>query len=176
MSNNESSWLRAKRINVAKTIVDGIAVEGEIDSETAALLVNMAKDVQRGGVTADDIQTTNFVGGLYYLHSSAMKDIDDLRREIAAFRKKLDQVIAAQELSTEDDGRNAQESLSSVEAELAKPQPNKQKVLSKLNEVSTIVTKSAEIAQQANTIGAFVIQLAPVAALLWQAAQRILGM
>ena len=64
----------------------------------------------------------------------------------------------------------------SIGNELAKPQPSGQRVLRKLDEVSTIVTKSAEIAQASGKIGAYVVQLAPVAAILWQVAQRLFGL
>src|SRR5436190_216988 len=45
----------------------------------------------------------------------------------------------------------------------------------RLDEFSQIITRSAETADGAGKIGALVIQLAPVAAALWQIAQRVLG-
>jgi hypothetical protein len=62
-----------------------------------------------------------------------------------------------------------------AETELAKPQPNGGRVLRKLDALSQIVTCSAETAQAAGELGAMVIQLAPVAATLWQLAQKLLG-
>jgi hypothetical protein len=49
-------------------------------------------------------------------------------------------------------------------------------VVRKLDEVSTIVTKSAEIVQASGKIGALVVQLAPEAFVLWQVAQRLFGL
>ncbi len=59
--------------------------------------------------------------------------------------------------------------------ELAKSQPHGNRVLRKLDEFSQIVTRSAHTAQAVGKLSAMVIQLAPVAATLWQLAQKILG-
>ena len=48
-------------------------------------------------------------------------------------------------------------------------------MLRKLDALSQIVTRSAETAQAAGKLSAMVIQLAPVAATLWQLAQKLLG-
>ena len=73
------------------------------------------------------------------------------------------------------DADDAQESLTTAETELAKPQPNGGRVLRKLDALSQIVTRSAETAQAAGKLGAMVIQLAPLAATVWQIAQKLLG-
>jgi hypothetical protein len=166
--------IHAKRIQ-ADNVVSGIQIQGG-DPAQSAHLVQFAQAIRRGEVSAEDISASSIVSGLQYIADPATAGIDDLRRELTAFRAKLDQVIAAQELPTKDDEQDANESLRLAEAELAKSQPNRQRVLRKLDEVNVIVTKSAEIAQASGKIGAFVVQLAPIAATLWQIAYRVLGL
>ncbi len=70
-----------------------------------------------------------------------------------ALRTKLEQAIAAQEIPDAADVEDAQESLKSAEEELAKPQPRGNRVLRKLDELSQIVTRSAETAESAGKPG-----------------------
>lgn len=112
---------------------------------------------------------------MQYIADPAQASVDDLRRELVALRTQLEQAIAAQEFSDAADAQDAKESLAVAQSELAKPQPNGNRVLRKLDEVSQIITRSAEMADAAGKLGALVIQLAPVAAALWQIAGRILG-
>ena len=65
--------------------------------------------------------------------------------------------------------------MATVETELAKPEPNGNRVLRKLDELSQIITRSAETADAAGKLGALVIRLAPLAATLWQVAQHLFG-
>ena len=170
----EPGSIRAKRIQ-ADNVVSGVQFQGG-DPTQAAALVQLAQAIKRGEITADDITAGNVVSGLQYIADPATASTEDLRKELSAFQTKLDQAIAAQELSTPDDAQDAKDSLRAAEAELTKPQPSGQRVLRKLDEVSTIVTRSAEIAQASGKIGAYVVQLAPVAAVLWQVAQRLFGL
>ena len=170
----EPGGIRAKRIQ-AENVVSGVQIEGG-DPTQAAELVRLAQAIKRGEISADDINAGNVVSGLQYIADPATASTADLRKELAAFHTKLDQAIAARELPTAGDAQDAKASLASAEAELAQPQPNGERLIRKLDEVSKIVTKSAEIAQTSGKIGAFVVQLAPVAAVMWQVAQRLFGL
>ena len=55
--------------------------------------------------------------------------------------------------------------------QLAAPQPHGNRVVRKLDEVSKILTRSAELAVATGKISAVAIQLTSFAATLWQAAQ-----
>ncbi len=99
-----------------------------------------------------------------------------MRKELATFQTKLDQAIASKELPSAGAAQDAKDSVAAAAAELAQPQPDGERVVRKLDEVSKIVTKSAEIAQASGKIGTVVVQLAPVAAVLWQVAQRLFGL
>ena len=101
--------------------------------------------------------------------------MEDFRRELTALRERLEQAIAAQEIPDPADAVDAKDSLATAEGELTKPQPSGSRVVRKLDEVCQILTRSAQAADAAGKIGALVIKLAPVAATLWQVAQRILG-
>jgi hypothetical protein len=174
VDNQQPGGIRARKIH-AENVVSGMQIQGG-DPQRAVALINLAQAIRRGEISADEIIAHNLVGGLQYIANPAQASTEDLRKELAALRTKVDAAIAAQEIPDEADAQDTKESLVAVEKELAKPQPNGQRVLRKLDEASTILTKSAEMAQSAGKIGAFVIQLAPLAATLWQVAQRLFGL
>ncbi len=136
---------------------------------------NEPGETPAGGIHADEIKARNLVSGLQYIADPAQASVEDLRRELAALRTQLEQAIAAQEIPDAADADDARESLATAETELAKPQPAKNRVLRKLDELSQIITRSAETADAAGKLGALVIRLAPIAATIWQVAQHLLG-
>ena len=172
-NSHEQSGIHARRID-AENVVSGIQIQGG-DAQSAAALVQLAQSIRRGDIRADEIKARHLVSGLQYIADPAQATIEDLCRELAALRTKLEQAIAAQEIPDAVDAEDAQESLTTAETELAKPQPNGGRVLRELDALSQIVTRSAETAQAAGKLGAMVIQLAPLAATFWQVAQKLLG-
>ncbi len=170
---NRQSGIYARHIE-AENVVSGIQIQGG-NAQSAAALIQLAQAIQRGDISADEIKARHLVSGLQYIADPSYASADDLRHELAALRTKLEQAIAAHEISDAADAEDAQESLTIAETELAKPQPNGGRVLRKLDTLSQIVTRSAETAQAAGKLGAMVIQLAPVAATLWQVVQKLLG-
>ncbi len=172
-NSTEPGGIHARRIE-ADNVVSGTQIQGG-DVQSAAALVSLAQAIARGDISADEIKAHNLVSGLQYIADPTQVTIEDLRRELAALRTRLEQAIAAQEIPDAADAEDAQESLTTAETELAKPQPNGGRVLRKLDALSQIVTRSAETAQAAGKLGAMVIQLAPLAATLWQLAQKLLG-
>ncbi|SRR6266566_4537486 len=169
---NEHGSIRAERIE-AENVISGVQIQGG-DTQSAAL-VNLAHAIQRGDISAEEIKAYNLVSGLQYISDSTQVNIEDLRRELVSFRMQLEQAIAAREIPDMTDSNDARSSLVTVESELAKPEPNINRVVRKLDELSQIVTRSAETAEAAGKLGALVIRLAPVVAALWQVAQRHLG-
>ena len=172
-NNSQQGGINARRIE-ADNVVSGIQIQ-EGDAQSAAALVSLAQAIQRGDISSDEIKARHLVSSLQYIADPAQASGDDLRRELAALRTRLEQAIAAQEIPDATDADDAQESLTTAETELAKPQPNGGRVLRKLDALSQIVTRSAETAQAAGKLGAMVIQLAPLAATVWQIAQKLLG-
>ena len=170
----ESGGIHAKRIQ-ADNVVSGVQVQGG-DPQKAAALVQLTQAIRRGEISADDIFAKNLVSGLQYLADPAKASTEDIRHEVVTLREKVNQAIAAQEIPDEADANDAKEGLTTAEVELAKSQPNGRRVLRKLDEVSSILAKSAEAAEATGKIGALVIQLAPVAATLWQFVQKVFGM
>ena len=173
-NDEEPRGIRAKRIQ-AENVVSGVQMQGG-DPQQAAALISLAQAIRRGEISADDIWARNLVSGLQYIADPAQASTVDLRRELAVLKSKVEQATVAQEIPDTADAEDAKESLASAETELARPQPNGQRVLRKLDEVNTILTKSAQAAEATGKIGALVIQLAPVAATLWQVAQRLFGL
>lgn len=172
-SGNELGGIHARRIE-ADNVVSGVQMQGG-DAQTAYSLIQLAQAIRQGQINADEIKTRNLVSGLQYIADPAQASVEDLRRELLALRTKLEQAVASQEFSDPADAEDAQESLATAETELTKPHPNGNRVLRKLDAFSQIITRSAETADAAGKIGALVIQLAPIAATLWQVAQRLLG-
>ena len=170
---HEPGGIHARRIE-ADNVVSGVQMQGG-DAQTASSLIHLAQSIRRGEIRADEIKARNLVSGLQYIADPAQASVEDLRHELPALRTQLEQAIASQEFSDPADAEDAQDSLATTETELAKPQPNGNRVLRKLNEFSQIITRSAETADAAGKLGAWVIRLAPVVAAVWQIAQRILG-
>jgi hypothetical protein len=169
----ELGGIRAKRIE-AENVVSGVQIQGA-NTQSATSLVQLAQAIRRGDIQADEIKTHNVVSGLQYIADPTQVSVEDFRRELTALQECLEQAIAAQEIPDPVDAADAKESLTTAEAELAKPQPSGSRVVRKLDEVCQILTHSAQAAESAGKIGALVIKLAPVAATLWQVAQHILG-
>ena len=166
--------IRAKKIQ-ADNIVSGVQIQGG-DPQQAIALITLAQAIRRGEINADEINARQLVSGLQYIADPAQASPQDLYKELVALCTKVDAAIAAQEIPDEADAEDTKESLEAAMQELAKAQPNGKRVLRRLDEANTILTKSAEMAQSAGKIGALVIHLAPVAATLWQIAQRLFGL
>jgi len=175
MSTNENGpgGIHAKRIE-ADNVVSGVQMQGG-DTQTASSLIQLAQSIRQGKISAEEIKARNLVSGLQYIADPAQASVEDLRRELLALRTQLEQAIASQEFSNPADAQDAQASLATAETELAKPQPNGHRALRKLDELSQIITRSAETADAAGKLGALVIRLAPLAAALWQVAQHLFG-
>src|SRR5713101_9309536 len=135
-NSNEQGGIHARRID-AENVVSGTQIQGG-DAQSAAALVSLAQAIQRGDISADEIKARNLVSGLQYIADPTQASVEDLRRELAALRTKLEQAIAAQEIPEAADAEDARESLTTAEDELAKPQPHGNRVLRKLDEFSQI--------------------------------------
>ena len=170
---NEPGGIHVRRIE-ADNVVSGVQIQGG-DTQAASSLIQLAQSIRRGEIRADEIKARNLVSGLQYIADPAHASVEDLRHELLALRTQLEQAIASHEFSDPADAQDAQESLATAATELAKPQPNGNRVLRKLDEFSQIITRSAETADAAGKLGALVIRLAPLAATLWQVAQHLFG-
>jgi hypothetical protein len=170
---NEPGGIHARRIE-AENVVSGVQIQGS-DAQTASTLIQLAQSIRQGQISAEEIKARNLVNGLQYIADPTQANVEDLRRELAALRAQLAQAMASQEFADPADAEDARDSLATAETELAKPQPNGNRVLRKLDEFSQIITRSAETAEAAGKLGAWVIRLAPLAATLWQVAQHLFG-
>jgi len=164
--------IHAGRIE-ADNVVDGVQMQGA--AADAAGLVKLARAIQRGGITAEEIKAGNVVDGLQFLTGAAPAAQDDLRREIAALREQVQQAIAAGEIEKAGDAEDVQDALEKAEAEMAKPEPDGERVVRKLETATEILGQTADLAQAAGKVGSHIVRLAPVAAALWKLAEKILG-
>jgi len=170
---NEPGGIHARRIE-AENVVAGVQIQGG-DAQTASSLIQLAQSIRRGKISAQEIKARNLVSGQQYIADPAQASVEDLRRELLALRTQLEEAVAAQEFSDPADAQDAQDSLATAETELTKSQPNGNRVLRKLDELSQIITRSAQTADAAGKLGALIIRLAPVAATLWQVAHHLFG-
>src|SRR5260370_645565 len=159
---NEPGGIDAKRIE-ADNVVSGVQIQGG-DAQTASSLLQLAQSIRQGKISAEEIKARNLVSGLQYIADPAQASVEDLRQELLALRTQLEQAIASHEFSDPADAQDAQESLVTAATELAKPQPNGNRVLRKLDELSRIITRTAETADAAGRLGSLIIKLAPIAA------------
>ena len=166
----ESGGISAKRIQ-ADNVVSG--VQG--DARQAAALIDLAQAIRGGTISADEIVARNLVSGLQLISNPEQASTEDLRRELALLRTRVEQAIASQEIADPTDAEDVKDSLAVAETELAKPHPHGNQVIRKLDEATTILTRSAQASEAVGKVGNLVIQLAPVAATLWQIAQKVLG-
>ncbi len=166
--------IHAKRIR-ADNVVSGVQMQGG-EPQQAAAMVSLAQAIRGGEIRANEITAGNLVSGLQYIADPAQATPEQLRQEITALRPQVKQAVAHQEIADSGEAEDVQQGLAEAEQELAKLQPNGQRVIRKLDEVNTILTRSAKIAQTTSKTRALVIQLAPVAATLWQVAQRLFGL
>ena len=173
MDMEQQGGIKAKRIQ-ADHVVSGVQIQGG-NPQQAAGLIQLAQAIRRGDITADEIIAQNVVIGLQYISDPTQATADDLRRELTAVRIKVEQAIDAHEFMDQTDAEDAKESLATAENELSKPQPNGSRIMRKLDEANTIITKSAETAEKVGKLGAILMKLAPAVAILWQVAQRIFG-
>ena len=164
--------IRAKKIE-AENIVDGVQAPAGT-AEQAAGLVALARAIRSGGIDAEELRAKNVVVGLQVISEPAKANAGDLRQEAAALRKRLESAAAAGEIAPAE-ARDAAEALGKVVEELAGGQPQGSRVVRKLAEVSQILTAAAEAAQAAGKFGWQVLQLAPLAAMLWQIARGMFG-
>jgi hypothetical protein len=166
--------IRAKHIQ-ADNIVTGAQIQGS-NTQEAALLIQVTQQLRGGNIDADEIIAHNIISGLQYIANPSQANSEDLRNELKALRVKLEQAITDLEIPDAEDAEDARESLATAENELAKPQPNGNRVLRKLDEANSILVKSAQAAEAAGKLSAQVIRLAPIAAVIWQVAQRVFGL
>ncbi len=167
----EAGGIRAKHID-ATNVVEGLQIRGG-DAQAAERLVGLARAIRRGSVTADAIKAENLVSGLQFITDPVRATPGDLRREVAALRERVDQAVAAGEFADSTDAEDVQDALAQTEEDLAAPEPRGNRVLRKVDEVNDILTQTAEAAEKVGNLHAQVINLAPIAATIWQVAQRL---
>jgi hypothetical protein len=163
--------IRAGKIE-AENVVDGVLLQGG-SPEAARSLVALANAVRRGGITADEIRAGSVVSGLHFVGEQAPTTAADLRAELTALRERVTQAIEAGEIAKRGDAEDVATALAQAATELEQPQPDGERVVRKLESAAKLLTAVAGAAQAAGQVGAQVIQLAPLTAMLWKLAQTI---
>jgi hypothetical protein len=167
----QKGGIRAGRIE-AEHVVDGVQMQGGT-SEDASRLVDLARAIRRGGITADEIKAGSVVSGLQFLAGKPPATPAELRDEVAALRAQVAEAVAAGEIPSRADAEDVTDALDKAETELAKPDPEGNRVIRTLKTTSEILTGAAGAVQAARNAGWQIVELAPVAAALCQLAQVI---
>lgn len=165
--------IRANRIE-ADNVVQGMQQIGG-DLSDAANAVALAEALSGGTISADSIEAQNVVAGFQYIADPAQATQEELRLEVARLREQLAEAVAAGEVEAGADVEDAQEALGKAEAELAKDQPQGNRVMRKLKEAAGILTEGAKMTDAARQAGTALLKLAPVAAALAQIASQMFG-
>lgn len=180
--------------NVGGSVITGDSSQGGITARTikadnvvqgiqqlggglsgASGLVKLAEALSQGRIAADSIEAKNVVAGFQYITDPSQATPDELRQEISQLRQQLEKAIRDGELAATGDVTDAQEALEKAEKELAQEKPEGGRVVRKLKEVTEVLTQSARVAEAAGKVGVMVIKLAPIAAALYQIAQKLFG-
>ena len=163
--------IRAHTIK-ADNVVQGMQqIGGKADE--AAQLVQLAQALSQGSISANSIEAKNVVAGLQYIADPTQATTEQLRQEVAHLKSQLAEAIAAGEMDAAGDAEDVQNALDEADTELAKPEPQGNRIVRKLKSVTDILTESATVAQKAGKVGVAIIKLAPVAATLYQIAVNI---
>jgi hypothetical protein len=169
---DERSGIYAKRIE-ATNVVEGAQLQGAV--EQPEQLVALARDLRRGRIEAEDIKATSVVTGLQFISDPSRVTVDELRQEVARLRADIDELVHGGYVADGGDAADLAAAASAAEEELNSGSPSGNRVVRKLAEVSDILSRGAEMAESVERVGGRLAKLAPVAAVLWQLAQRLLG-
>ena len=166
--------IQAKRIQ-SENVVRGTQVVG-FDAEQAARLIGLARDIQAGTITADDIIATNVVEGLQVIGRTGQPPTQDqMRSEIAALRQQLDAAIAAGAIQDPGDAADAKQAVERAEEEVAKPKPVGERIAKNLEKTSSILTKVSGAVDKLGDVGNSLVKLAPIASALAAVAVHMFG-
>ncbi len=165
--------IRANKI-VADNVVSGMQQLGR-DLSSAAAAVALAEALQGGSISADSIEAKNVVAGFQYIADPAQATPDELRQELAALKQQLAAAIAAGEVEAAGDIEDAQDALDKAEAELTKDEPQGGRIVRKLKEATEIFTAGAKATDAVRDTVTALARLAPMAAALYQIAQKLFG-
>lgn len=157
---------------VSENVVSGIQIKVG-DAQSAAAFVRLAQAIQRGDISVEEIKICHLISGLQNIANSTKAKMEELDRKLLALRTKLELRLAAQEIPDTADAEDARESLTIAEDELAKLQPLGNRVLRKLDAFGYNVTCNGQT--PTGKLGAMAIQLAPLAAIVRQVVQKLLG-
>ncbi len=165
--------VRARSIKARN--VAGVRIQGA-DAETAARLAGagVAGTGIAGQVVAEEIDADN-VTGLQLRGRSEVENLEELRRDVAALRRTIEQLVAAGAAGDSAAAGEARDELATASDELAGPRPAGDVILPKLERAAEILDQSARNAEAAGKLGTSLDRLAPAARALWHAASTWLG-
>lgn len=162
-------------IRVGNIKADRVTVGQDIQGVPTGDLLALARGLQQGAITVEDIEGKNVVVGLRYTADTTRPTQAELAKEVAALRDELAQAIAAGAFADEGDSEDAQEAITKASTELAKATPNADRVTRSLESASTLIIKTSETAEAAGKLPDALAHLAPFAATLVALARTLFG-
>ena len=170
--NAQVGGIRAGKI-IAENVVQGVQQIGGEAKEAAALL-ELAKALRGGTISADSIEAKNVVSGLQYIADPRQATPEQLRQEVGALGKKVQELIDGEIIDAED-AEDAADELAKTAKELEKPKPDGERVVRRLGNLTDILTKSGAAIDATTELGKKVVALAPLAASVYQVAKHVFG-
>ncbi|MCB0078748.1 MAG: hypothetical protein KDD73_15155 [Anaerolineales bacterium] len=166
-------------IRVGKIVdSENVTIGGELKGGNLADAAALAERLMNGSISVEEVvRSKHIMVGLRHVADPAAPTLDALRQEIAALRDELTAIRDSEALDAveAEDAEEAAATLATVATELDKEAPRGSRVLRKLKELTTLLTSTAEAGESAEKVGGQLVKLAPVAAALYQLAQRLLG-
>lgn len=154
----------------ADTIVTGTQIQGGDAATVQAILAVQRTFQQTGSIEAvQDIIARNIVTGLQYIgQNNTPPTVEQFQRELGAVQRQLQQAIQDKEIADPDEAEEATRAVERAMEQSKAEKPVAERISSRLDSASTIITKAATAAEAAEKLQAGVIKLAPILTLLRQ--------
>ncbi len=162
--NAQTAGTRIGHIDASKVTV-GADIQGGVPERASQL----AREILDGQITIEQIQGQDVVAGLRHVADSAQPTLSELRQGVASLRRQLETAIQAGQFTDQAAVEDALDDLERVQKELAKPKPDKGRILRKLESATNLLINS-ESAGMAGNIGT---SLSTDAAVMMKLAQKL---
>jgi len=152
---------------------EGSEGEGDVPGS----LLRLAKTLRRGEVRAGFLLASQEVSGFRCIQDPDTASLQDLRRELAAQRERLENALIIGDIATSPDLEEASQALANAAAELVQTttQNTPGPILGHLANAADRLIHEAETSQARIDLSRTTAQLTVATVGLWSVAERLLG-
>lgn len=171
---SDANTQSGNKLTIRKGKIKNLTVGEQVDAPdadaAAHVLKNLPEREGRNEASLGDAEIDSAVVGLRVTVGKA----SDLAPHIDALAKQVDEAAAAGEI-TGDDKQDSHAALDRVKTEIAKPKPDGKRVVDNLKKVSDAFESVRKTGENAAKIGKVIVQAAPYAVTVFQAAKALFG-